>query len=86
MQHQENELLRMEGKEPLPDDDVNEMFKTTPAPSRYETLLLTKQINDHCQNVCPRKALDKCKALRSIGILGRRITTASRVQELRDSD
>jgi hypothetical protein len=75
----------MEGKEPLPDDDVNEMFKTTPAPSRYETLLLTKQINDHCQNVCPRVGRPFVP-LRSIGILGRRITTASRVQELRDSD
>lgn len=62
-------MLRIEGKDPLPDDDINEIFKPTPAPSRYETLLLTKQINDHCQNVCLAHGLGRLQC-RSIGILG----------------
>ncbi|CAG2234240.1 EIF3H [Mytilus edulis] len=48
---QENTAREARGEKPLPEDDINKMFKPIPAPARLDSLLLAEQINNYCQQI-----------------------------------
>jgi len=39
------------GEPPLPDEDMNKIFKPLPVPSRLDNLILSQQVNNYCQHV-----------------------------------
>jgi len=48
----ENAIRKSKGEEPLPEEDpTNSIFKSTPEPSRLESLLITNQINNYCKQI-----------------------------------
>ena len=51
MQEAENSARRARGEPPLPDEDINKIFKPMPAVSRLETLLISNQIKNYCNQV-----------------------------------
>ncbi|TSK20133.1 Eukaryotic translation initiation factor 3 subunit H [Bagarius yarrelli] len=48
---QENAQRQSRGEPPLPEEDINKMFRPPPPPPRMDTLLIAGQINTYCQNV-----------------------------------
>ena len=48
---QENQAREARGEKPLPEDDINKMFKPIPSPARLDSLLLAEQINNYCQQI-----------------------------------
>lgn len=50
-QQQENQQRVARGEKPLPDEDINKLFKPLPTPSRLESLLITGQIDNYCQQI-----------------------------------
>lgn len=48
---QENSTRIQKGEPPLPEEDINKLFKPIPAPSRLESVLHCGQINSYCQQV-----------------------------------
>lgn len=47
----ENSARRARGEPPLPDEDINKIFKPIPPISRLESLLISNQIKNYCQQV-----------------------------------
>ena len=47
----ENSARRARGEQPLPDEDINKVFKPLPSMSRLETLLISNQIKSYCQQI-----------------------------------
>lgn len=47
----ENSARRARGEQPLPDEDINKIFKPLPPMSRLETLLISNQIKSYCQQI-----------------------------------
>lgn len=47
----ENSARRARGEQPLPDEDINKIFKPLPSMSRLETLLISNQIKSYCQQI-----------------------------------
>lgn len=47
----ENTARRSRGEPPLPEEDLNKMFKPIPAVSRLESLLISNQIKSFCQQI-----------------------------------
>ncbi|CAG0891218.1 unnamed protein product [Darwinula stevensoni] len=47
----ENEARQMRGEPPLPEEDVNKMFKSLPPPPRRETLIASGQVENYCQQI-----------------------------------
>lgn len=47
----ENTARTGRGEGPLPDEDINKIFKPIPVPSRLEPMVLSAQIAAHCQQV-----------------------------------
>ena len=50
-QQQENQQRIARGEKPLPEEDLNKIFKPLPPPSRLESLLITGQIDNYCQQI-----------------------------------
>ncbi|ROL46052.1 Eukaryotic translation initiation factor 3 subunit H [Anabarilius grahami] len=48
---QENAQRQSRGEPPLPEEDISKMFKPPQAPPRMDTLLISGQINNYCQNI-----------------------------------
>jgi translation initiation factor 3 subunit H len=48
-QRQENAQRKLNGEEPLPEEDPN--IKPIPEPSRLESLLFTDQISSYCKDI-----------------------------------
>lgn len=48
---QENQQRVQRGEKPLPDEDINKIFKPLPPPSRLDSLLTTGQIDNYCQQI-----------------------------------
>ncbi|KAH7972866.1 hypothetical protein HPB52_018165 [Rhipicephalus sanguineus] len=48
---QENSARAQKGEPPLPDEDINKLFKPIPTPSRLESVLHCGQVNSYCQQV-----------------------------------
>ncbi|XP_056618363.1 eukaryotic translation initiation factor 3 subunit H-A isoform X1 [Triplophysa dalaica] len=48
---QENAQRQSRGEPSLPEEDIVKMFKPPPAPARMETLLISGQINNYCENI-----------------------------------
>ena len=50
---QENQARRLHGQEPMPDEDTsnNPLFKPIPEQSRLESLLITNQVHQYCQQI-----------------------------------
>ena len=51
LQTQENQLRQSRGDPPLPDDDINRMFKPPQPPPRLDSLLLSQQINCYVEQI-----------------------------------
>ncbi|XP_064484357.1 eukaryotic translation initiation factor 3 subunit H-like [Ornithodoros turicata] len=49
--NQENQARVDKGEPPLPDEDINKLFKPIPAPPRLDTVLYCGQISSYCQQV-----------------------------------
>lgn len=47
----ENSARRARGEPPLPDEDINKIYKPLPPISRLETLLISNQIKNYCQQI-----------------------------------
>lgn len=47
----ENSARRARGEPPLPDEDLNKLFKPIPALSRLESLLISNQIKNYSQQI-----------------------------------
>ena len=47
----ENSARRARGEPPLPEEDINKIFKPLPPMSRLETLLISNQIKNYCQQI-----------------------------------
>jgi len=47
----ENQLRQARGEQPLPDDDINRMFKPPQPPPRLDSLLLSQQINCYVEQI-----------------------------------
>jgi translation initiation factor 3 subunit H len=47
----ENSARRSRGEAPLPEEDINKIFKPIPAVSRLETLLISNQIKNYSQQI-----------------------------------
>uniref|UniRef100_A0A224ZAH7 Eukaryotic translation initiation factor 3 subunit H n=1 Tax=Rhipicephalus zambeziensis TaxID=60191 RepID=A0A224ZAH7_9ACAR len=48
---QENSARAQKGEPPLPEEDINKLFKPIPTPSRLESVLHCGQVNSYCQQV-----------------------------------
>ncbi|NXW44564.1 EIF3H factor, partial [Nyctiprogne leucopyga] len=48
---QENMQRQSRGEAPLPEEDINKLFKPPQPPPRMESLLIAGQINTYCQNI-----------------------------------
>uniref|UniRef100_A0A8C0B7Z4 Eukaryotic translation initiation factor 3 subunit H n=1 Tax=Buteo japonicus TaxID=224669 RepID=A0A8C0B7Z4_9AVES len=48
---QENIQRQSRGEAPLPEEDINKLFKPPQPPPRMESLLIAGQINTYCQNI-----------------------------------
>uniref|UniRef100_A0A8C3GV71 Eukaryotic translation initiation factor 3 subunit H n=20 Tax=Passeriformes TaxID=9126 RepID=A0A8C3GV71_CORMO len=48
---QENIQRQSRGEPPLPEEDINKLFKPPQPPPRMESLLIAGQINTYCQNI-----------------------------------
>uniref|UniRef100_A0A8C9F2L7 Eukaryotic translation initiation factor 3 subunit H n=1 Tax=Pavo cristatus TaxID=9049 RepID=A0A8C9F2L7_PAVCR len=48
---QENLQRQSRGEAPLPEEDINKLFKPPQPPARMESLLIAGQINTYCQNI-----------------------------------
>ncbi|CAG8620369.1 10079_t:CDS:2 [Ambispora leptoticha] len=48
---QENQSRQAAGLEPLPEEDINKLFKLPPEPSKLDSLLITSQINNYCKQL-----------------------------------
>ncbi|NXW05668.1 EIF3H factor, partial [Fregetta grallaria] len=48
---QENIQRQSRGEAPLPEEDINKLFKPPQPPPRMESLLIASQINTYCQNI-----------------------------------
>ncbi|GAB0181694.1 mitochondrial enolase superfamily member 1 [Grus japonensis] len=48
---QENIQRQSRGEPPLPEEDINKLFKPPQPPARMESLLIAGQINTYCQNI-----------------------------------
>lgn len=48
---QENAARAAKGEPPLPEEDINKLFKPSPPPSRLESLLLSGQIGSYCKQL-----------------------------------
>ncbi|KAK2537175.1 Eif3h [Columba livia] len=48
---QENSQRQSRGEPPLPEEDINKLFKPPQPPPRMESLLIAGQINTYCQNI-----------------------------------
>ena len=51
LQQLENQARIARGEQPLPEDDINKMFKPPPQPSRLDSLLLAGQINCYADQI-----------------------------------
>ncbi|GFU90782.1 eukaryotic translation initiation factor 3 subunit H [Trichonephila clavipes] len=47
----ENNARSVKGEPPLPDDDINKLFKPIPPPSRLDALLVSGQIDSYCKQI-----------------------------------
>jgi len=47
----ENQQRLQRGEEPLPEEDLNKIFKPIPAPTRLDTLLISNQVTNYCKQV-----------------------------------
>lgn len=47
----ENSARRARGEPPLPEEDINKIYKPLPPISRLETLLISNQIKNYCQQI-----------------------------------
>ena len=47
----ENSARRARGEAPLPEEDINKIYKPLPPISRLETLLISNQIKNYCQQI-----------------------------------
>ncbi|ESP05307.1 hypothetical protein LOTGIDRAFT_181127 [Lottia gigantea] len=48
---QDNALRTQRGEPPLPEEDLNKLFKPIPSPPRLECLLFSGQIDNYCQQI-----------------------------------
>ncbi|XP_064605529.1 LOW QUALITY PROTEIN: eukaryotic translation initiation factor 3 subunit H-A-like [Liolophura sinensis] len=48
---QENQLRISRGEAPLPDEDINKIFKPLQPPPRLDSLLIAGQIDNYCQQI-----------------------------------
>ncbi|XP_052243304.1 eukaryotic translation initiation factor 3 subunit H-like [Dreissena polymorpha] len=48
---QENIQRVARGEKPLPEEDINKLFKPIPVPPRLDSLLVTGQIDNYCQQI-----------------------------------
>ncbi|KAL4235568.1 Eukaryotic translation initiation factor 3 subunit H [Mactra antiquata] len=48
---QENQQRIARGEKPLPDEDINKIFKPLQTPPRLDSLLITGQIDNYCQQI-----------------------------------
>lgn len=51
LQQQENQLRISRGEAPLPDEDINKIFKPLQPPPRLDSLLIAGQIDNYCQQI-----------------------------------
>ena len=51
LQEQENKQRAANNQKPLPEEDINKLFKPLQAPSRIESLLQAGQINNYCTQI-----------------------------------
>ena len=51
IQQQENTQRVQRGEKPLPEEDINKIFKPLPTPQRLDSLLITGQIDNYCQQI-----------------------------------
>jgi len=51
LQQLENKMRAERGEPPLPDEDVNKLFKPVPAPARLDSLLLSGQITEYASQM-----------------------------------
>lgn len=51
LQQQENQQRISKGDAPLPDEDINKIFKPIPTPARLDSLLLAGQIDNYCHQI-----------------------------------
>merc|ERR1719317_1626363 len=49
---QENQQRRQRGEAPLPDEDVNKLFKPLPTPQRLDCTPVAGQMDNYCKQVC----------------------------------
>lgn len=47
----ENAAREARGEAPLPEEDLNKLFKPLPSPNRMDSLLISGQISNYCQEV-----------------------------------
>jgi translation initiation factor 3 subunit H len=57
----ENATRIAQGQEPLPEEDLEAVFKLPHAPSRLDSLLITAQINQYCRQVSEHTRQSFCK-------------------------
>ena len=51
LQAQENELRKQRGEAPLPEEDINKVFRPLQPPPRLENLLTSAQIETYCDQL-----------------------------------
>ncbi|XP_014678173.1 PREDICTED: eukaryotic translation initiation factor 3 subunit H-like [Priapulus caudatus] len=49
--HQENAIRTAKGEPPLPEEDINKLFKPLPAPHRLDSLLQSGQVKSYCDQI-----------------------------------
>ena len=50
-QQQENQQRQVRGEPPLPEEDINKLFKPLQPPPRLDCLLVANQIDQHCNSI-----------------------------------
>lgn len=48
---EENEARLARGEPPLPEEDINKLFRPLPVPSRFDSLLMASQIDTYCEQL-----------------------------------
>lgn len=49
--HQENKVRETKGEAPIPDDEINKLFRPLPVPPRLNSMIVSGQINTYAQHI-----------------------------------
>lgn len=49
--HQENKIRETKGEAPIPDDEINKLFRPLPVPPRLNSMIVSGQINTYAQHI-----------------------------------